>query len=409
MSATVGHRPVASGLRNRPYRALLGAVVISEMGDWLLFIALPLYALHSSGSALATSTVFLAELAPAVLIGTACGPLIDRLNRRHLLVGLTVAQAGLLLPLLAAEPHRLWLIYLVAALQAGIASITRPAQQALVPALVARDGRARANALVEMASNAARLAGSPLGGLLLPVLHLEGLVLADAASFLIGATLLSRAAAGTEPEPVCDASTSRAGAIREGWHAVRRDMTLLSALLISFVGAVAQGLFLVLFVLFVLRLLHAGDAAVGLLRGVQAIGGVLGGVVVGVWASRVGTRILAAGGLAAFGLISLLAWNSPAVTSAIWWYGALFIVVGIPATALNTGLITGAQDASHPSMRGRVLSLMGVADALGQGSGIVAAGLLAGSVSLTALLNAQASCYLACAAIAAAGFARQRA
>jgi MFS family permease len=162
---------------------LLSAVAISETGDWLLFIALPLYALNASGSALATSTVFLAELTPAVLVGIVCGPLVDRLDRRRLLAGLTVAQAALLLPLLAAGPHRLWLVYLVAALQAAVASITRPAQQALVPALVALQQRARANALVEMASNAARLAGSPLGGLLLPVLHLNGLVLADAASF----------------------------------------------------------------------------------------------------------------------------------------------------------------------------------------------------------------------------------
>jgi MFS family permease len=187
---------------------------------------------------------------------------------------------------------------------------------------------------------------------------------------------------------------------------VRRETTLRCALVVSFLAAVAQGLFLVLFVLFVLRTLDAGDAVVGLLRGLQAIGGVLGGVIVGVWAGRLGARILAAGGFAAFGVISLITWNSPAVTSAVWWYGVLFVAVGIPATALNSGLITGVQDTSPVSLRGRVLGLMGVAEALGQGGGILAAGLLSGSVSLTALLNGQAGCYLACASLAAAGIGR---
>jgi MFS family permease len=177
---------------------------------------------------------------------------------------------------------------------------------------------------------------------------------------------------------------------------------------VTFIGAVAQGLFLVLFILFVLRSLHSDDATVGLLRGLQAIGGVLGGIVVSVWAGRLSSRTLAAAGFATFGLVSLITWNSPILTSATWWYAVLFIVVGIPATALNAGLITGTQAASPPSMQGRVLGLIGVAEALGQGTGILAAGLLAAHVSLSALLNGQAACYLACAAIAAAGFARPR-
>ncbi len=409
MSATVDHRPAVLGARGRPFRALLSAVVISETGDWLLFIALPLYALNASGSALATSTVFLAELVPAVVVGIACGPLIDRLDRRFLLAGLTTLQAALLLPLLAAGPHRLWLVYVVAALQAAIASITRPAQQALVPSLVTTAGRARANALVEMASNAARLAGSPLGGLLLPVLKLDGLVLADAASFLIAAALLAHAAAhAPRPEALAGAGTKRLAAIRDGARALRRNPTLRTAAVVTFLGAVAQGLFLVLFILFVLRSLHGGDATVGLLRGVQAIGGVLGGIVVSLWAGRFSSRAMAAAGFATFGLISLITWNSPNVTSAAWWYAVLFIAAGIPATALNAGLITATQDASPPSIQGRVLGLIGVAEALGQGGGILAAGLLVAPVSLTALLNGQAACYLTCAAIAAAGFARPR-
>ena len=196
----------------------------------------------------------------------------------------------------------------------------------------------------------------------------------------------------------------RLSAITDGWSTARASPTLLSALAISFIAAIAQGLFLVLFVLFVLRSLHSGDQLVGLLRGVQAIGGVLGGVLIASWARHARARAQAIWGLGAFALISALCWNSPVLTTASWWYVALFITMGIPATAIGTGLVTGTQRASPSERRGRVLSLMAVAQALGQAAGILAAGLLSAVVPLTVLLNAQAGCYLASALIAIVGF-----
>jgi MFS family permease len=395
--------------RRPAYRRLCAAVVISEIGDWLLFIALPLYVLGSSGSALDTSTVFLAELVPAVVIGTVGGPLIDRGNPARLLAALTSLQAVILLPLLWAGPGSLWVVYAVAAVQAAITSITAPAQQAMVPRLVAPRDLAGANATVELASNAARLIGSPLGGALLPVLGLRGLVIGDVASFLVSAILLrgcARVTAGSRTDLPASPS-GRLTAVADGWRVIRASTTLRSALAISLIGSIAQGLFLVLFVLFVLRRLDAGDQLVGLLRGVQAIGGVLGGVLVATCARYLRARTQAVWGLLAFGLTSLVCWNSPSFTTAAWWYAGLFIAVGIPATALTTGLLTGAQQASPPAMLGRVLSLNQVAEALGQGTGILAAGLLYGMVPLTVLLNAQAGCYLLCALIAVTSFARR--
>jgi MFS family permease len=376
------------------------------MGDWLLFIALPLYVLGASGSALDTSTVFLAELIPAVVIGTVCGPLIDRRHPGRLLAALTGLQTFVVLPLLWVGPGTVWIVFAVAAVQAAFTSLTTPAQQAVVPLLVDPHEISSANAMVEMAGNAARLIGSPLGGVLLPALGLRGLVIGDAATFLVSAALLARSGSASLRAEITPLPTDggRLTAIAEGWHAVRASTTLLAGLAISFFAAVAQGLFLVLFVLFVLRSLHAGDQLVGLLRGVQAVGGVLGGLLIGTWAKHLRARTQAAWGLAAFAAISALCWNSPTFTTASWWYVALFIAVGVPGTALSTGLITGTQQASPPRLRGRVLSLVAVAQALGQGTGILAAGLLSAIAPLTVLLNAQAGCYLTCAIVAITKF-----
>jgi len=393
----------APPLRSNPaYRRLWSAVAISETGDWLLFIALPLYVLQASASALDTSGVFLAELAPAVLVGIVGGPLVDRWHAGRLLTALTSSQALLLLPLLWLGPERLWIVYAVAAVQAAITSITTPALQAVVPSVVEPRQLSRANALAQTASNAARLVGAPLGGVLLPVLGLDGLVVGDMASFLASAALLAASPRSVPPSPA--QPSGRLAAIGDGARAVRRNPTLISALVVSFLAAVAQGLFLVLFVLFVLRSLHAGDQVVGLLRGVQAIGGVLGGLLVATWARHLAARTLTIAGLGAFGLLSLLTWNSPAVTTETWWYLGLFIAVGLPGAALIAGLLTGTQRTSPRGVLGRVLSLIQVAQALGQGTGILLAGLLSSTVSLAVLLNIQASCYLACAVVAVIGF-----
>jgi MFS family permease len=392
----------------RAFRGLCAAVVISEIGDWLLFIALPLYVLHASGSPLETSGVFLAELIPTVLVGITCGPLIDRRDPSRLLSGLTAAQALVVVPLLWAEPGEVWLVCAVAALQAALTSLTLPAQQAVVPRIVDTPALARANAILETASNVARLVGSPLGGALLPIVGLHGLVLGDIGSFAISAVLLSHLP--TTPVRLAERAASSSGglftAVLEGAQAVRRSCTLGAALIISFVSAVAQGLFLVLFVLFVLRSLHAGDELVGLLRGVQAIGGVLGGVLVAGRLRHSSPRVLAIWGLTAFTCISAFCWNSPHLTTSAWWYVILFTFVGIPATMLTAGLITGIQQASRSDLRGRILSLLAVADAVGQASGILAAGLLSSLTSLALLLDVQAGCYLTCALVALAFFGR---
>lgn len=402
--------PGATRPDGHAFRGLCAAVVVSEVGDWLLFIALPLYVLRASGSALATSTVFLAELVPAVLVGTVCGPLIDRRNPGRMLTWLTAAQAFVVLPLLWAGPDRTWLIYAVAAVQAAFTSLTTPAQQAVVPVIVETGQLPRANAIIEMASNVARLAGSPLGGALLPVLGLRGLVFGDIATFVLSASLLAglRTAVARTERPSASPRVGPLAAIVEGAHAIRGSTTLYGAMIISFLSAVAQGLFLVLFVLFVLRSLHAGDQLVGLLRGVQAIGGVMGGWLVVTRLKHASPRALTVWGLTAFACISAACWNSPRITLTAWWYVALFILVGVPATVFSTGLITGTQRTGRPDVRGRILSLLSVSDALGQGAGILTAGLLSSVLPLTVLLNAQAGCYLACTAVALALFGKRQ-
>jgi predicted MFS family arabinose efflux permease len=395
------------GLLRRPaFRRLWLAGLVTETGDWLLLIALPVFVLQLTGSALVTSTVFLLELVPTLAFGPIAGVLADRWDRRRTLVGVSLAQAALLLPLLAVDGRGdLWIVYAVTVAESALATLNEPVRMALLPALVPADDLVAANGLTGLASNLARLAGGALGGVLLAVGGLGGVVLADAVTFGVAAALLaSRAGAG---RPARDGRPAAAGAeptearecgllrpLLDGLAVIRGDRRLRGTLSVFALMSLAQGAFVVLFVLFVVRSLDGGAAEVGLLRGVQAIGGIIGGLLVGVLARRLAPSTLVGLSLIGFGVVDAAIWNGPALASALALYVGLFIAAGVPGIASVAGLTSLIQTLTPDRYRARVISAhVAVFGAL-QALGMLVAGLLSDTVGLLVLLNAQAALYV---------------
>ena len=174
-------------LRRRDLGLLWAGGLISETGDWLLLVGLPVWVLELTGSSLVTASVFLVGLLPSLLARPLAGVLVDRWDRRRTLVAVSLAQAVFLLPLLAVHGRQqLWIVYLVIAVESVLAQLNDPARNALLPALVEDRELVGANALIGLNGNLARLVGSPLGGVLVELAGLPGLVLGDAVSFLAG-------------------------------------------------------------------------------------------------------------------------------------------------------------------------------------------------------------------------------
>jgi MFS family permease len=406
-------------LRRRDFGLLWAGGLVSETGDWFLLVGLPIWVLQITGSSLVTATVFLVGLLPGLVVGPLAGVLVDRWDRRRTLIAVSLAEAACLLPLLAVDGRDdLWIVYAVMAVEASLAQLNDPARNALVPSLVAADDLVGANALIGLNSNLARLAGSPLGGILVELSGLPGLVIGDAISFLLGAALIALVGPGRRGVPHPDPADSGVvsapahgvlGEWLDGLRVALGNRQLRWGLVVNGLAAVAQGIFTVLFVVFVARELGGDGADVGLLRGVQAIGGLLGGVLVVGMARQLRPGRLLGTSLVVFSLIDLAIWNGPVVTTAAWLYLGLFVAAGIPGVGVLTGLTALVQEHAGDAYLGRVFATY-----LGSFNGLMAvgmllAGLLGDTLGVVTVLNGQAALYLLAGVIAVATLSPRRA
>ena len=391
-------------LRQRNFGLLWSAGLISLAGDWMLRIALPIYVYQLTGSALATSTMLIAGMLPDLLFGSIAGVFVDRCDRKRTMVICNLLLAIGLLPLLAVRSaDQIWLLYLVAFVESTIAQFFGPAENALLPQLVGDEHLVAANSLNSLNNNLARLIGPALGGIVAGLVGVVGVALADAATFLLAAALVALISGGYRPAKTADADAP--ATVGQAWAAVPREwlaglhlilgervvMILFGLIAITSLG---EGVFGVLFVVFVNRILGGGAQEIGWLMSAQAVGGLLGGVLVGWLGNKASSIALVGLGAVAFGLIDLAIFNYPAFFPGFTLALFLFVAVGIPGVAMQTGMNTLLQSAVADEYRGRIFGTYGMTGALLALAGATLAGTLGDRVGPVMLLNIQGAVYV---------------
>lgn len=390
-----------TALRQRNFALLWFGGVISAIGDWVLNIGLPIYILILTHSVLATGVTLIAVQLPSLLFGPIAGVFVDRWDRRRIMILGNALFACWLVPLLfVTSSDRIWIVYVVAFVESSIEQLFRPAENALLPALVSAEQLVAANSLNSLGSNLARLIGPALGGAVAGLLGLPGIVFFDAASFVIAGLLITLIA--LEPtkkealraKPPGSAWSSFWREWLDGLQLVRRERVL--AVIFSFqaITSLGEGVFGVLIIVFVNRVLHGGAPQLGSLMSAQAVGALLGSVLVA-W---LGSRLLAPRWIGlctvAFGMIDLVIFNSPAFFPVFWLTFALFVLVGVPGIAAITGITALQQTATPDAFRGRVSSAFFTTGAL---LGIVGTSIASGlgdHLGVVTVLNIQGVVYV---------------
>ena len=177
-------------LRRRPdFRRLWAAGAVSLCGDWLSMVAVSVLALTHGGGAVAVALVFAAHTLPAAILSPVAGALVDRVDRRRVLIIADVlaslTTAGMAI---AAASGSVTTVQLLLLLRSAITSAVPPGEMAALRWLVAGDELIAANSILAATWSTAYVVGMVLGGVAATLGPTIALAL-DAASFAVAAAL----------------------------------------------------------------------------------------------------------------------------------------------------------------------------------------------------------------------------
>jgi MFS family permease len=397
-------------LRQRNFAFLWLGGLISMTGDWVLFAALPFYVYQQTNSTLATAGLLAAELLPYLLFGSISGVFVDRWDRKRIMVVSNLVQTVVVLLLLLIQSNEwLWVVYVVSFIQTTVATFFGPAETALLPKLVSDEHLLAANSLNALNNNVARLIGPPIGGTLLALFGLYGVIIVDSISFLVAALLIVRITAPSKPvQEVADAVAAAKNKWTRFWEewldglkVVRRERIILILFVVLIIANFGGVMFDPLYPPFVADILKAGPEGWGWMLTTQAIGGIIGGIIVARFGNALPAVDLVGWGSILAGLLLAIQFNIPLYALAL----GISFLVGIPSAANRVAFHTVFQRNVPDKYMGRVsgafsttmavlslVSVLGFAGTLGNVFGVipmlnVAAGItvLAGALALVLL------------------------
>lgn len=333
---------------SRDFRLLWTGELVSETGSNVTLVGLYIQVFRLTHSAAAVGAIGLVQLAALIVASLVAGPVIDRADRRRLLLVSQCGQAGasgmLLAGALIGDPP-LVLVYLGASLVAGFAGFALSTRSAMTPNLVAPHQLPAALALNQVMWNTCLIVGPALGGVVVAQAGLTWAYGLDVASFAatIGAAALMR------PMPARRETVGGQTGWRslvEAFRYLRGRRVLQSSFVIDLV-AMVFGMPRALFPILAVEQFHGGAEIVGALFAAPAVGALLGALTGG-WVGRVRRQGLAV-------LVAVSVW------------GAGIVGFGLSGRFLGAALVflavAGAADVVSAVFRSTILQL-GVPDDL---------------------------------------------
>lgn len=377
---------------HRDLGLVLSAGLISATGDWILATGLA-YAVYAlTGSTIASAAAVTATFAPQVLLSPVAGVFVDRWDRKRTMVATNLLMALGLVPLAAVhDRHQLWIVVAVLVWEGAVRQFFGPAEQALLPRLVADRELVTANALAGQSRDIARLVGAGAGGVVAAAGGVRALALADGVSFLIAAVLivLVRTDGRVATRRVEKRVAAVFGEMAEGLRLAMGEPVLRILMVFVLITSVGEGIMGTLFAPFVRQVLHGDSRAYGVVVAAQAIGGIVGGLAAASFGARLDpVRVLTAGALV-FGVGDLVIFLYPLGYPAVWPAVVAIIVVGVPGALMTAGFLTLFQRHTADEFRGRAFGALVGVEGVCQLAATFLAGYLGEAVGIVPVLAFQ--------------------
>jgi MFS family permease len=342
--------------------------IISIIGSGLTGFALAVWIFQETGEATPFALTILFSNLPRILLSPFAGALVDRWNRRRIMI-LADAGSGIVtlgvLALLSGGRLEVWHIYLTAALYSVFSAFQEPAYAASVTMLVPQKDLARAGGLIQMGQSLEALVAPLLAGVLYGLIGFRGIVLIDAMTFLfaVGALLLVHIPQPKRSEGVAGGESQRAGDgaasslwrdMAFGWHYLRARVGLFGLLL--YFALVNFFLNFAAVLLGPMVLSFSTTSALGVVQTAGGVGMLVGSIAISGWGGPK-RRIPAVIGfiaLASFGFFLI------GVKSAVWIVGlGLFIAMfSVPFASVLSQTVFQMKVAAD--VQGRVFAIRGM-------------------------------------------------
>jgi MFS family permease len=268
---------------NRNFRLLYFGQAISQLGDWFNSVAVYALLLDLTGSATAVAWMMIVQYLPVALVGPAAGVVVDRVNRRRLMIAADVLRGCLIFGLLLVRrADQVWIAYVVMACTMGASGFFEPARTATIPNVTSAEELLPANAVSSATWSAMLAIGASVGGLATAVFGRDVAFVLNALSFFASAFFIARTKYDASPPR----ANPRRGAaailgftdLVDGIRYVRRESHVAALMCVKAGWGLAGGVLLLLTV-FGQRIfpIGAGAAAgIGVLYGARGVGAGIG-------------------------------------------------------------------------------------------------------------------------------------
>jgi DHA3 family macrolide efflux protein-like MFS transporter len=339
-----------------------GGQALSLLGSQLVSFAIIWYLTIESGSATVLAVASMVGLLPNVILGPLVGPLVDRWNRRRIMIiaDSIIAIATLALAYIFAEGTvEFWQIYLLLFIRAVASGFHGPSMSASTSLMVPVEHLTRIQGLNQMLNGGLNIISAPLGALLLEVLPLQGILAIDVVSALFAIAPLFFL---DVPQPDRAESVALSGEEASFWADFKAGFRyvlswkglLIVALMASLINFMLTPAFS-LVPLLVNGYFGRDAIAFGTMEALFGVGVIVGSLLLGVWGGfnrRIVTAMVALFGIG-IGTLSI-GFLPP---SAFIWAVIAFSFVGFVLPIANGSLGGLLQATVAPDMQGRVFTL----------------------------------------------------
>lgn len=354
----------------------------SLVGSALTQFVMVWWITETTGSATALATASIAAMLPQAALGPLAGTLVDRWNRRLIMIVADSITAACILVVIGLFQFNLvepWHLFVLMAIRSAMQAFQQPAAAATGSLIVPKDQLARLAGLNQMLFGLMSIAAAPLGALVLGYLPVQSALMIDVVTALIGIAPLLLFAI---PQPA--RTTAVVGTV---WH----DFVVGLRFILGWPGmvllvALAAIMTMVMVPSYALQPLlvrnefGGGVNEVAVIETLTGVGMIVGGLVLGAWGGfqrRIVTVLVGSIGLAVGQIVT-----GAAPTDLFWLAAFGGFISGITISLLNGPIVAIFQTTIPADMQGRVLGLFNSVISLVGPVGLVLTGPLADAVGI---------------------------